>query len=212
MCLNDWYLLTGEETTLKQLISIHPFNAEFWLMLKECYVQKFSARGLETLEASSQEYTKLLTCLVRARYTSYKILSLIHFWVRLCLIYCNVCLPIASLFLAHLIHEVSEAYSMCYPIPFVIPSKPGIVLLSGHFLASASILVCFLTVNFCFPDCNSMLLNFHILLKIAYWRRHLCNVYISSVTVLSTWVMWPIGLSWEITVTHQWSCQIEVND
>nr|XP_022319806.1 uncharacterized protein C8orf76 homolog [Crassostrea virginica]XP_022319807.1 uncharacterized protein C8orf76 homolog [Crassostrea virginica]XP_022319808.1 uncharacterized protein C8orf76 homolog [Crassostrea virginica] len=57
----------GEETTLKQLISIHPFNAEFWLMLKECYVQKFSARGLETLEASSQEYTKLLTCLVRAR-------------------------------------------------------------------------------------------------------------------------------------------------
>lgn len=67
--LNDWYLLTGEEATLKQLISIHPFNAEFWLMLKECYVQKFSARGLEILEASSQEYTKLLTCLVRARYT-----------------------------------------------------------------------------------------------------------------------------------------------
>ena len=69
VCLNDLYLLTGEETTLKQLLSIHPFNAEFWLMLKECYVQKFSARGLETLEASSQEYTKLLTCLVRARYT-----------------------------------------------------------------------------------------------------------------------------------------------
>eukprot|EP00105_Crassostrea_gigas_P023691 XP_011443622.1 PREDICTED: uncharacterized protein C8orf76 homolog [Crassostrea gigas] len=57
----------GEETTLKQLIMLHPFNAEFWLMLKRCFCQKFCLRELTKLEQQSIEYIKLLTCLVRAR-------------------------------------------------------------------------------------------------------------------------------------------------
>ncbi|XP_048757995.1 uncharacterized protein C8orf76 homolog [Ostrea edulis] len=59
--------LEGEEASLKQLITLHPFNVEFWLMLKTCYWQKFCADDWMKWDQQSQEYTKLLTCLIRAR-------------------------------------------------------------------------------------------------------------------------------------------------
>ncbi|XP_061175499.1 uncharacterized protein C8orf76-like [Saccostrea echinata] len=59
--------LEDEETTLKQLINLHPFNVEFWLMLKHSYWTRFWCDDSVKCEPHSQEYTKLLTCLVRAR-------------------------------------------------------------------------------------------------------------------------------------------------
>lgn len=50
---------------------LHPFNAEFWLMLKKCFCQKFCLGELTKLEQQSIEYIKLLTCLVRARYDAF---------------------------------------------------------------------------------------------------------------------------------------------